>query len=189
MRPTKLTEKVLHTFSEVLAEDHVLTVCTDEEICILVNQYLEPEERISYRTFQRYKAMAMRGVHPEQVGELMSEMYQELYRLWRLAVIHQKKQLAQCIQDAKQGWQRFKWLLEKKCREWEEVPHMDFRTDPKFQEDLKEPMKFYRPLNWHYAITTEQDDYLIDGEWPEDYVPNSIDRLFMEQCVPYRRVG
>lgn len=122
MRPSKLTEKVLATFSEVLAQDHVMTVCTDEEICLLVNQHLEPEERISYRTFQRYKAKAMSGVDVDEVGEEMAELYSELYRLWRLAVIAQKRMLAESIQMAKTGWQRFKWLLEKKMQEWAEVP-------------------------------------------------------------------
>lgn len=136
MRPTKLTEKVLATFSEVLAQDHVMTVCTDEEICLLVNEYLEPEERISYRTFQRYKAKAMKGVDVEEVGEEMAELYQELYRLWRLAVIAQKRMLAEAIHTARSGWQRFKWLLEKKMQEWAEAPELEDEPIEEYKLDL-----------------------------------------------------
>ena len=149
MRPTKLTEKVLATFSEVLAQDHVMTVCTDEEICILVNQYLEPEEQISYRTFQRYKAKAMKGVDVEEVGEEMAELYHELYRLWRLAVIAQKRLLAESIQMAKTGWQRFKWLLEKKMQEWAEVPQVED------ENGNNEVASYALSFNWTVACDEE----------------------------------
>ena len=48
-----------------------------------------------------------------------TKLYQKLYILWRKAIIKQKNQLMGQVLEAKQGWQRFKWLLEKKMEEWQ----------------------------------------------------------------------
>ena len=129
MRPTKLTQRVLTVFQRVLTEDHNSLVCTDEELCILVNDYLNEHERISYRTFQRYKAKAMRMMTEEEETKEeetqpddTAKLYQKLYILWRKAIIKQKNQLMTQVLEAKQGWQRFKWLLEKKMAEWQQAP-------------------------------------------------------------------
>ena len=132
MRPTKLTQRVISIFNEVLATDHNSLVCTDEELCILVNDRLNEHERISYRSFQRYKAKAMKMATEEEEQQEAAEneaakakaddntwLYQKLYVLWRKAIIKQKNQLMTLVLDAKQGWQRFKWLLEKKMEEWQ----------------------------------------------------------------------
>ena len=132
MRPTKLTQRVISIFNEVLATDHNSLVCTDEELCILVNDKLNEHERISYRTFQRYKAKAMKMMSEAEESQEAEEnkeaqakpddttwLYQKLYVLWRKAIIKQKNQLMTLVLDAKQGWQRFKWLLEKKMEEWQ----------------------------------------------------------------------
>lgn len=139
MRPSKLTRRVISIFNEVLATEHNALVCTDEELCILVNERLTRDERISYRTFQRYKAKAMRMMTEEEEDEEaqeaktaqpdeMTELYQKLYVLCRKAIIKQKNRLMGLVIEAKQGWQRYKWLLEKKMQEWQ--PPAETGTDP-----------------------------------------------------------
>lgn len=137
MRPTKLTQRVISIFNEVLATDHNALVCTDEDLCILVNDKLNEHERISYRTFQRYKAKAMKMMSEEKEAKEKEEqqkttepddtkwLYQKLYVLWRKATIKQKNRLMDMVLEAKQGWQRYKWLLERKMQEWQQIPETD----------------------------------------------------------------
>lgn len=141
MRPTKLTEQVIEAFQAVLNDRHNAIVCTDYELFFLTNKRLPKEARISYRSFQRYKAAAKQGLEqdlekieaqvPEELEECMPDkeqhnLLERLHDLWCEAVIVQKNNLMDHIVEAKQGWQRFKWILERKFREW----HPDYEGDP-----------------------------------------------------------
>jgi len=55
-RPTKLTQKLLDKFQEVLEENQNTLLCTDEELLMLLNEKLEEKEQISEDSFERYKA-------------------------------------------------------------------------------------------------------------------------------------
>lgn len=56
MRPTKLTANLLEAFRAVLADELAAIAFTEEELVWQANQRLQPDEQITYRTYQRYKA-------------------------------------------------------------------------------------------------------------------------------------
>src|SRR5688500_2849905 len=102
-RPTKLGTHIATAFREILESDDMNTIAlTDWDLCYLLNNSLKYEDRISYRTFQRYKhdAMAWGHANEEDDGEESDEklprfeydpIYVSLHRLFTLALIKQKK--------------------------------------------------------------------------------------------------
>ena len=84
-------------------------IFTDEELVDLVNEELDEEDRISYRTFKRYKA-----------GEMEDDGILSLFvSLYKKALLAQKANLQQgLIDDVPGGWQRYAWILERKFDEW-----------------------------------------------------------------------
>ena len=102
---TKAMEKVFnHPHSVGYA-----IIYTDEELVDLVNEQLDEEDQISYRTFKRYKA-----------GEIDDEGIISLFvSLYKRALRDQKANLQQgLIDDVPGGWQRYAWILERKFDEW-----------------------------------------------------------------------
>lgn len=127
MRPTKLTEKVIETLRLVIDEDHNALVCTDEELLFLTNELLEPEERISYRTFQRYKHLAKAHIDPQDYHEYLHdenctpeklELYQALHSQLTRNNIKVKNQCMKEIQAAEKGWEKYRWILQLRLRHW-----------------------------------------------------------------------
>ena len=131
MRPSKLGTHIITAFRELLEEDelHIL-VYTDKDLCFLLNQRLTDEHQVSYRTFQRYKAAVMKGA--EKDIKAFDIVYQRFYELMTEALLRMKKRLMQKIIEAEKGWQRFKWMLEMKFKEWN--LHWQIRQD-KWEEE------------------------------------------------------
>src|SRR5687768_17097127 len=126
-RPTKLGSHVVSAFREVLDEEMNVLACSDRELFTLLNDSLPAGDKVSYRTFQRYKAHAMAcGAEMEDCEtdeeiaamEGFDSVYRTMYNLFTLALIKQKKALLYRIIDEEQGWRRYQWLLERKFREW-----------------------------------------------------------------------
>ncbi|CAN5200755.1 hypothetical protein BH09PAT2_BH09PAT2_08540 [soil metagenome] len=57
MRPTKLTPDLLVAFRSVIADEWAALAFTEEELVWQANQRLPETDRITYRTYQRYKAV------------------------------------------------------------------------------------------------------------------------------------
>ena len=106
-RPSKLTENVVEVFEKIV--DEKVLYCTDEELFALLNDELEEKDRVSYRTFQRWKA-----------GELQepNETFDEFRRVIKKALIKEKERLLIELQKDKQAWQRWAWIIERKFDEW-----------------------------------------------------------------------
>lgn len=127
MRPTKLTENVLTAVRTVIEEWHNALVCSDEELCFLANERLEPHERISYRSFQRYKRLVRQHCHeseyadhlePEEATPEKLELYQALHQQFTRTNIKVKNY---CMDKMIQGLRdqgHFKWLLQMRLRHW-----------------------------------------------------------------------
>jgi hypothetical protein len=125
--PTKLGTHIVSAFREVLDDEMNVLACTDVELFALLNDSLPAGEKVSYRSFQRYKAHAMAcGAEMEDCEteeeiaamEGFDPVYRTMYRLFTLALINQKKTLLKRIMFEEQGWRRYQWLLERKYREW-----------------------------------------------------------------------
>ena len=121
MRPTKLQPKLLKAFETVLNNEKYMRVCTDIELCHLINKQLDEEDQISYRTFQRYKLLTREHSFAATIKSKMREHYEtyrQLYLLWMDARIAQKMKLMEMIENKVAGWQRYRWLLERKFTEF-----------------------------------------------------------------------
>jgi hypothetical protein len=127
MRPTKLTHSLLQAFQSVLTDELAAIAFTEEELVWQANQQLPNHERISYRTYQRYKAdimyMEEEGL-PDNNEELMpmptddedddADLVGQMYVCLKDALMKQKLALVRGIYEAKPNWRRYTWMLERK---------------------------------------------------------------------------
>ena len=86
---------------------------TDEGLINCINDMVAPQERISLRTFLRYKAGEIVDTEPD--GRYAS-MFMSSYKR---AIDQQRFALARALaDDVPGGWQRYAWLLERKFDEF-----------------------------------------------------------------------
>lgn len=138
LRPTKLTQNLLHALQSVLADELAVIAFTEEELVWQTNQQLPMEERITYRTFQRYKAVVMSaetgedspkpppetpadrvGEQPEKAIEPdidpeNTELVRQMHVTIKDALMKQKLALVKGVYAQQPNWRRFCWMLERK---------------------------------------------------------------------------
>lgn len=118
-RPSK-AHAFIEVFKESLEnEDVAKTVIylTDEDIVFMANDQLEEKERISQRTFQRWKA-AFKGDSVEGV-DVLDSVGAEFCRLYKKALILQKINLfTEMKKPTQPHWQKIAWIIERKFDEW-----------------------------------------------------------------------
>ena len=115
-RPTKLTDTFAKATEEVLLageSNYSAIIHTDEDLVQLINQKLPEHERISDRTFKRWKAKAS---DDEDTENGILEM--TFVPLLKKAKVIQKEQLFERFFNCENGWQRYAWILERKYKEW-----------------------------------------------------------------------
>ena len=109
-------EKFTKALGELLDTDDWnawVIACTDEELIFMVNQKLDPSERIAERTFRDYKA----GNLPKTDGDY--DYMSMFVASYKRAIIGQKRICVEKLKDdVPGGWQRYAWLLERKFDEW-----------------------------------------------------------------------
>ena len=106
-----MTKEFLKVAEEIISEDINAIIFTDEELLFQINDKLEKEERISDRTFQRWKAKS------NKVEEL-NEIGKEFCRLIKKALIKQKNFLFVKFRKEPNQWQKWAWIIERKFDEW-----------------------------------------------------------------------
>jgi len=114
-RPTILNDKIIAAFEAVLTEGLNAFILTDEELVILVNEQLLPDDRFSYSAFKDWKAFAL--LTKEDTTPENMEKYLELRSLIKRALIKQKQSLFKKFESEPQ-WQKYAWILERKFSEW-----------------------------------------------------------------------
>ncbi len=143
MRPTKLTHSLLQAFQSVLTDELAAIAFTEEELVWQANQQLPSHERISYRTYQRYKADILcvetqdirnvilslaQGEKGHKTQDLLqdvdgenqhldtenTELVRQMHVTLTSALMKQKLALVRGIYEAKPNWRRYTWMLERK---------------------------------------------------------------------------
>jgi len=127
MRPTKLTHSLLQAFQSVLTDELAAIAFTEEELVWQANQQLPSHERISYRTYQRYKSdilyMEEEGLAdnneelvpmPADDGDDDADLVRQMYVCLKEALMKQKLALVKGIYAAQPNWRRYTWMLERK---------------------------------------------------------------------------
>lgn len=117
-RPTKLTRKLMNVLKAILEPaskelDTGFIVLTDDALVQLINERLEPEERISKRTFEEWKTGNNLSSNPDNEAILSEFMW-----LIKKAMHTQRKFLLEKLTTEKNQWQRWAWILERKFDEW-----------------------------------------------------------------------
>ncbi|CAN5449346.1 hypothetical protein BH09BAC1_BH09BAC1_19090 [soil metagenome] len=142
MRPTKLTSNLLEAFRAVLTDELAAIAFTEEELVWQANQRLQPDDQISYRTYQRYKAF-FEECHAEpcrstqdsrhKTQDLLQEvpppslplqngeehganvaLVEDMYNTFKGALLKQKLALVRGIYEGQPNWRRYTWMLERK---------------------------------------------------------------------------
>lgn len=150
MRPTKFTPELLDAFRAVLADEWSAVAFTEEELVWQANRRLPQADRISYRTYLRYKAIleTQDTRHETQdlliddatssppshgnermdkeglgvVEEANTQLIQDMHDTLKEALLTQKKALVRGVCEGQPNWRRYTWLLERKFP--------DFRLKP-----------------------------------------------------------
>ena len=112
-RPTKLTKDWLKVAEEVVNNDINAIILTDEELVSEINDRIVKENRISDRTFRRWKSKSK----DEDVKEL-DEIGSSFVLLIKRALIKQKKHLFEKFREEPNQWQRWAWIIERKFDNW-----------------------------------------------------------------------
>lgn len=105
-------EAFTEAMDKVLNSEHPIgyaIIWTDEQLLDAVNEQLDEEQHISYRTLMRYKAGEIKD---ESVLSVFVSQYKKALRL-------QVDNLFRKMDDAVPGgWQKYAWIAERKMDEW-----------------------------------------------------------------------
>ena len=106
-RPSKI-DRFIEVAKDVLFRDGLMLL-TDEELVDEINENLDKKDRISQRTFKRWKANDF-----DEEGEIGKEFCP----LIKKALRNQKENLFKKFSNDDRAWQRWAWIIERKFSEW-----------------------------------------------------------------------
>ena len=106
-RPSKI-DRFIEVAKDVLFRDGLMLL-TDEELVDEINENLDKKDRISQRTFKRWKANNF-----DEEGEIG----REFCPLIKKALRSQKENLFKRFQNDERAWQKWAWIIERKFSEW-----------------------------------------------------------------------
>lgn len=116
-RPTKINDNILNAFKDVLAEGMNVLIMTDEELCILVNEKLNDEDKFSYTTFKNWKALHKKNDLKDETAEYNVDKYKKILALIKKALLIQKNNLFNKLTTEKE-WTKWAWIIERKFDAW-----------------------------------------------------------------------
>lgn len=118
-RPTKLTTDFIAAAKEVMSGDLKVIIHGDLDLLFLINEKLEPANRISEATFKKWKNDSMEH----------SPLASEFVALYKSALLKQRDNLFEKFQCSDQ-WQKYAWILERKFDEWNLRHKQETKHDP-----------------------------------------------------------
>jgi hypothetical protein len=134
-RPSKIG-KVLEVAEKILFNKDLMLL-TDEEFVFLINEELEDKDKISDRTFARWKVKDF---------DESDDIGRSFVILIKRALLTQKENLFKKFANDDRAWQRWAWIIERKFSEW----------------NLKQISENFNKVE---AIVKEEIDYSkLDGE-------------------------
>ena len=139
-RPTKLTTNFLRTAKKVLDNAEELVLLTDEDLLFEINDKLPEDERISKRTFERWKAKCD-DEEDESLNKKEATFVGYIKKALRL---QERKLLENLMNDDGRTWKKWAWLLERKFIQW----------NLKKREEL--------------GLTAEDFNPFLYGDWGDD---------------------
>jgi hypothetical protein len=112
-RPSKIA-RFTEVAEQVLFDDTrrvgAAIVHTDSDLIELINEHLEPDERIAEVTFKKWKAGE--ATQDDTLRECFLSLYKRALKL-------QRDQLFESLADEPPGaWQKWAWILERKFGDW-----------------------------------------------------------------------
>ena len=116
MRPQKITTEKLTDIINGINQQCPGLMYTDEELVNRINKCLPKDERISYRTYQRYKAAALAHgeMELEEEGKF-DPVFASLSEAIMDNTIDQKQTLFTKMMEAEGSiWMRYRWIMERK---------------------------------------------------------------------------
>ncbi|CAN5400121.1 hypothetical protein BH09BAC1_BH09BAC1_02780 [soil metagenome] len=148
MRPPKINREIIDIFRNLVKEENLLLACTDEDMVAMLNEELFVEHRINYRTFQRYKARAIK----EQNIPDADPLYLDLINILRMGYVRLRQQLLTAILKDHITAKRYMWVLERKFREWNirAIPPVVVEEEQNEEEPILERTDQYPTITGNY---------------------------------------
>lgn len=115
---TKLNEKFFAAAKAVLEKDDNALIYTQSDIIFLINEKLDPVDRVAESTFdmwkKKYKDL---DYEDEEVDVEVKERGERFMRMMRMALLKKKGDLFKEMK-ATNKWSKFAWIIERKFDEW-----------------------------------------------------------------------
>jgi len=127
-RPSKLTKNWITVAKEIVNEEINAIILTDEELVFLINEKVEEKQRISGRTFIRWKKKNKKDEEGEEKDKEFDKIGEEFCHLIKKALMKQKKDLFNSLKNDDKQWQRFAWIIERKFNAWNIKKQIDVTT-------------------------------------------------------------
>jgi len=109
-----INNTIIKALEDVLKEDELYIMCTDEELLLLVNEKLSKKDRISHTSFKRWKA----STDDKETTPRNKELYKRIRAVIKKALLIEKTNLLKKLKTKDPQWTRFAWILERKFKEW-----------------------------------------------------------------------
>ncbi len=162
MRPPKINREIIDIFRNLVKEENLPLANTDEDMVTMLNEELFVEHRISYRTFQRYKARAIKELHIPDADPL----YLDLVNILQMGYVRLRQQLLTAILKDHIGGKRYMWVMERKFREWNIRAVKPVAEE--IEDNLAEPIA---DRTEHYPTITGTYHDVNHTERPKDISP------------------
>ena len=148
-RPTKLDDEIIQAFNTVLNEGINAIILTDEEMVLLVNDILPENNKFSYSAFKDWKAFATDV--KKDTTDYNAMMYDKIRSVIKKALTIQKQNLFTKMQNDKQAWQKYAWIIERKFDEW------NIRNKIEQTVSAKVETKLIRPDGSEWTVENNED--------------------------------
>ena len=116
---SKLTDRFIKAAEKIILSEHNAIILTDEELLVEINDLLEEKEKIHSKTLVNWKTKLKTD------EKELDEMGRRFCFLIKKALANQKKDLFKKLENDKQAWQRWAWIIERKFDDW----NIRHRTD------------------------------------------------------------
>lgn len=124
MKDVKLNERIIEQFHKILSDELNVLYLTEEELCFLVNDWLQEEDKFSYSTFQNRKKNAIeenskkKEIDNKNADAYNRQMYKKIFECFEKAKIKTKKILFNPLIKWEINWQSKAWIIERKFSDW-----------------------------------------------------------------------
>lgn len=136
VRPVIINDNIIKKLEEVANDKINAIVLTDEELVEKTNDLLDEKDKFSLSAWKDWKAFAIGTKTEEETSPSNMALYKRIGSVIKKALVEQKLNLFQKLQDDQTAWQRWAWIIERKFSDWnlKHISEAKVETDVKLTE-------------------------------------------------------